>query len=118
MWESDRLTSERLQQRLARRGPVPRRPGGNGRAYVVFDLVHEGGTDLTGWPYVRRRAALEALFADHSTGRSTTLSQAAGRVLAGLLTPPVDAHPGRGGRARQAGEHSARSMCIWCSRMS
>ncbi|MEV7815524.1 hypothetical protein AB0P05_33150 [Streptomyces flaveolus] len=31
----------------------------------AFDLVHQGDTDLTGWPYERRRAALEALFADH-----------------------------------------------------
>ncbi|MFI8351434.1 hypothetical protein [Streptomyces sp. NPDC085596] len=28
----------------------------------------EGDTDLTGWPYEQRRAALEALFADHWAG--------------------------------------------------
>ncbi|MEU7428759.1 hypothetical protein [Streptomyces sp. NPDC040750] len=33
--------------------------------FVAFDLVHRGD-DLTGWPYARRRAALEALFAKRS----------------------------------------------------
>ncbi|MFD3622770.1 hypothetical protein ACFWWT_48220 [Streptomyces sp. NPDC058676] len=33
------------------------------RELVAFDLVHRGD-DLTGWPYTRRRAALEALFAE------------------------------------------------------
>ncbi|WSQ06610.1 hypothetical protein OG604_01895 [Streptomyces sp. NBC_01231] len=40
------------------RPPVPRpHPG------CAFDLVHQED-DLTGWPYARRRAALEALFAE------------------------------------------------------
>ncbi|MCZ0210718.1 ATP-dependent DNA ligase [Streptomyces sp. UMAF16] len=182
VWESGRIAFERLQQRLARRGT-----GAVGAArqwpahYVVFDLLH-AGTNLTGWPYQRRRAALEALFADHGlqapltlcpsttdpsaarewlewtaagleglcfkrldepyvrgarswrkykvratteaivgavtgsltaprtvllgrydaagrlqfTGRSTTLSQAAGRALADLLAPPTGAHPWQG----------------------
>ncbi|MFF7098470.1 ATP-dependent DNA ligase, partial [Streptomyces rubradiris] len=56
VWEQGRLGCERLQQRLARRGPgaaeaVRRWPA----HYVVFDLVHAGG-DVTGWPYARRRA--------------------------------------------------------------
>ncbi|MFD3505622.1 hypothetical protein [Streptomyces sp. NPDC058678] len=37
--------------------------GRSNRELVAFDLVHRGD-DLTGWPYTRRRAALEALFAE------------------------------------------------------
>ena len=29
--------------------------------YVIFDLLRRGGEDLTGWPYRRRREALDAL---------------------------------------------------------
>jgi ATP-dependent DNA ligase len=63
VWESGRLAFERLQQRLARRGSEAARrwPA----HYVAFDLLHQGDTDLTGWPYRRRRAALEAVFAEH-----------------------------------------------------
>ncbi|MEV6810064.1 ATP-dependent DNA ligase [Streptomyces sp. NPDC051132] len=73
VWESGRLAFERLQQRLARRGPgaveaVRQWPA----HYVVFDLVH-AGADVTGWPYGRRRAALEALFADHGVEAPLTL---------------------------------------------
>ncbi|GGV91003.1 hypothetical protein GCM10010228_80570 [Streptomyces massasporeus] len=182
VWESERLAFERLQQRLARRGKGAREAAGQWPAhYVVFDLVHVGGTDLSGWTYRRRRAALETLFAEHGvaapltlcpsttdpavaarwltwtsagleglvfkrldepylplrswrkykvrvtteaivgavtgslaaprtvllgrydragrlryTGRSTTLSEAVGRALAQLLTPPPDAHPWEG----------------------
>jgi hypothetical protein len=35
-------------------------------------LVHAGG-DVTGWPYERRRAALETLFADHRLEAPLTL---------------------------------------------
>ncbi|MFJ4835815.1 hypothetical protein ACIP79_38850 [Streptomyces sp. NPDC088747] len=30
--------------------------------FVAFDLLRLSGTDTTGWPYRRRRAALEAVF--------------------------------------------------------
>ncbi|UUA11587.1 MULTISPECIES: ATP-dependent DNA ligase [Streptomyces] len=182
VWEAERLAFERLQQRLARRGKGAREAAGRWPAhYVAFDLVHVGSTDLTGWAYQRRRAALEALFAERGlaapltlcpsttdpavaaqwltwtaagleglcfkrldepylpvrswrkykvrvtteaivgavtgslaaprtvllgryddagrlryTGRSATLSQAAGRDLAELLTPPPAAHPWQG----------------------
>jgi ATP-dependent DNA ligase len=39
---------------------------------VVFDPLH-ADADLTGWPYERRRAALEALFADHALAAPMTL---------------------------------------------
>ncbi|WP_225840561.1 ATP-dependent DNA ligase [Streptomyces sp. NK08204] len=61
VWERDRLAFERLQQRLARRGAGAAQAACRWPAHhVVFDLVH-AGQDLTGWPYERRRAALEAL---------------------------------------------------------
>lgn len=86
MWESGRLAFERLQQRLARRGRGASEAAGQWPAhYVVFDLLHRGETDLTGWPYWRRRAALEALFAecgraadavlvDHLSGRRAAVA--------------------------------------------
>ncbi|MFF3932959.1 ATP-dependent DNA ligase [Streptomyces hirsutus] len=62
VWDAaGRLTFERLQNRLARRG--------TGAAqewpahFVAFDLLRLSGTDTTSWPYQRRRAALESVFA-------------------------------------------------------
>ncbi|MEU3620026.1 ATP-dependent DNA ligase [Streptomyces sp. NPDC006872] len=65
VWDAaGRLAFERLQNRLARRG------GGAARAaeewpahFVAFDLLRQSGTDTTSWPYRRRRAALESVFA-------------------------------------------------------
>jgi ATP-dependent DNA ligase len=55
---------ERLQQRLARRGTAAAQAAREWPAhFVAFDLIHRGD-DVTGWPYERRRAALEALFAE------------------------------------------------------
>ncbi|MET8572040.1 hypothetical protein [Streptomyces sp. NPDC004783] len=66
VWEASRLAFERLQQRLARR-----RGGGALAAaqswpahLVVFELLHLDGTDLTSWPYARRRTVLQDLFTD------------------------------------------------------
>ncbi|WP_425950924.1 hypothetical protein [Streptomyces sp. DT73] len=65
VWEAGRLAFERLQQRLARRGRGASEAAGKWPAhYVAFDLLHQGESDLTGWPYRQRRAALEALFAE------------------------------------------------------
>ncbi|MFE2969328.1 hypothetical protein ACFXKC_37810 [Streptomyces sp. NPDC059340] len=73
VWESDRPAFERLQQRLARRGAAAVEAARRWPAhYVAFDLVH-AGEDLTGWPYERRRVALEALFADRSLKAPLTL---------------------------------------------
>lgn len=74
VWQSGRLAFERLQQRLARRGKGASEAAGQWPAhYVVFDLLHQGETDLTGWPYQRRRAALEALFTERSLTGPLTL---------------------------------------------
>jgi hypothetical protein len=74
VWEEGRLAFERLQQRPARRGKGAREAAGQWPAhYVAFDLVHVGGTDLTGWTYRRRRAALEALFTEHGLAAPLTL---------------------------------------------
>jgi ATP-dependent DNA ligase len=52
VWEHGRLAFERLQQRLARRGSGAAEGAGRWPAhYVVFDVVHADGADLTGWCY-------------------------------------------------------------------
>lgn len=62
--ERDRLAFDRPQQRLARRGAAAAQAAQEWPAhFVAFDLVHQGD-DLTSWPYARRRAALETLFAE------------------------------------------------------
>ncbi|MGW0885846.1 ATP-dependent DNA ligase [Streptomyces sp. NPDC002671] len=64
VWERDRLACERLQQRLARRGTAAVEAAHQWPThFVAFHLFH-AGADLTGWPYERRRGALETLFAD------------------------------------------------------
>ncbi|QIP74726.1 ATP-dependent DNA ligase [Streptomyces sp. VN1] len=66
VWESGRLAFERLQGRLQRRGAGAARLAEQWPAhYVAFDLLRLEGTDTTTWPYWRRRAALERLFAEH-----------------------------------------------------
>ncbi|WP_181139376.1 ATP-dependent DNA ligase [Streptomyces sp. Ru72] len=63
VWEEGRLAFDRLQQRLGRRGATTAQLAAQWPAhFVAFDLLHHCGTDLTAWPYVRRRAALEDLF--------------------------------------------------------
>ncbi|MFD9984034.1 ATP-dependent DNA ligase [Streptomyces massasporeus] len=64
VWEHDRLAFERLQNRLQRRGAGAARAADEAPAhFVAFDLLRISGTDTTSWPYQRRRAALESLFA-------------------------------------------------------
>ncbi|MFH9067540.1 ATP-dependent DNA ligase [Streptomyces coeruleorubidus] len=64
VWEAGRLAFERLQDRLARRGAGAARAAAEWPAhFVAFDLLRLSGTDTTLWPYRRRRAALESLFA-------------------------------------------------------
>ncbi|MEU6687753.1 ATP-dependent DNA ligase [Streptomyces sp. NPDC046832] len=65
VWEQDRLAFERLQNRLQRRGTGAARAADQAPAhFVAFDLLRLSGTDTTAWPYQRRRAALESVFAD------------------------------------------------------
>ncbi|MFJ8704303.1 ATP-dependent DNA ligase [Streptomyces ardesiacus] len=66
VWDAaGRLAFERLQNRLARRGTgAARRAAEKWPAhFVAFDLLRLSGTDTTSWPYRRRRAALESVFA-------------------------------------------------------
>ncbi|MFI1794318.1 ATP-dependent DNA ligase [Streptomyces olivaceoviridis] len=73
VWERGRLAFERLRQRLARRGSGAVEAARQWPAhYVVIDLVHAEAV-LTGWPYKRRRAALESLFEDHDLKAPLTL---------------------------------------------
>ncbi|MEV7081916.1 ATP-dependent DNA ligase [Streptomyces sp. NPDC093516] len=64
VWERGRLAFERLQNRLQRRGAGAARAAAEAPAhFVAFDLLRLSGTDTTVWPYRRRRAALESVFA-------------------------------------------------------
>ncbi|OSC66659.1 ATP-dependent DNA ligase, partial [Streptomyces sp. 4F] len=65
VWDAaGRLAFERLQNRLARRGAGAVRAAEEWPAhFVAFDLLRLSGTVTTGWPYSRRRAALESVFA-------------------------------------------------------
>ncbi|MEU0896779.1 ATP-dependent DNA ligase [Streptomyces massasporeus] len=64
IWEENRLAFERLQKRLQRRGAAAARAADEAPAhFVAFDLLRLSGTDTTAWPYQRRRAALESVFA-------------------------------------------------------
>ncbi|MFH8939471.1 ATP-dependent DNA ligase [Streptomyces griseosporeus] len=71
MWDTaGRLASERLQHRLTRRGAAASRAAEEAPAhFVAFDLLRLSGTDTTGWPYRRRRAALESVFAPAGSPR-------------------------------------------------
>ncbi|MEU8992884.1 hypothetical protein AB0C98_42005 [Streptomyces sp. NPDC048558] len=54
-----RAATEPASAARRRGGPV----GGEWPAhFVAFDLLRLSGTDTTGWPYRRRRAALESVF--------------------------------------------------------
>ncbi|MFD9195456.1 ATP-dependent DNA ligase [Streptomyces phaeochromogenes] len=65
VWDAaGRLAFERLQNRLARRGAEAARAAEEWPThFVAFDLLRLSGTDTTSWPYRRRRAALESVFA-------------------------------------------------------
>jgi len=61
--ENGKPSFERLQQRIHNTDPnvVKRRMQTHPVVYVVFDLLHLDGADLTGEPYRRRRELLEGL---------------------------------------------------------
>ncbi|WP_258053914.1 ATP-dependent DNA ligase [Streptomyces sp. Ru72] len=65
VWDTaGRLAFEQLQNRLQRRGARAARAAAEWPAhFVAFDLLRLSGTDTTGWPYRRRRVALESVFA-------------------------------------------------------
>ncbi|WP_286246879.1 hypothetical protein [Streptomyces graminofaciens] len=65
VWDSaGRLAFERLQNRLTQRGAGAARAAEEWPAhFVAFDLLRLSATDTTSWPYRRRRAALESVFA-------------------------------------------------------
>ncbi|MFF9128539.1 ATP-dependent DNA ligase [Streptomyces sp. NPDC014889] len=65
VWDAaGRLAFEQLRNRVQRRGAKAARAAAEWPAhFVAFDLLRLSGTDTTGWPYRRRRAALESVFA-------------------------------------------------------
>ncbi|MEH0557592.1 ATP-dependent DNA ligase [Streptomyces sp. B21-101] len=75
VWDAaGRLAFERLQNRLAQRGARAARAAKEWPAhFVAFDLLRLSGTDTTSWPYRRRRAALESVFATRRLSAPWTL---------------------------------------------
>ncbi|WP_435845729.1 ATP-dependent DNA ligase [Streptomyces griseofuscus] len=66
VWEAGRLAFERLQERARRRGAgAARLAQAQPAHFVAFDLLRLAGTSTMGWPYTRRREALEHLFAEY-----------------------------------------------------
>ncbi|WP_329297297.1 hypothetical protein OG410_01030 [Streptomyces sp. NBC_00659] len=64
VWEAGRLAFERLQ-----RGAGAARAADEWSArFGAFDLLRLSGTDMTGWPYRRRRHALESVFTPPADG--------------------------------------------------
>jgi len=61
--ESGQPTFTALAERMHVRDPAraARLAASMPITYVIFDLLRSGGEDLTGWPYQRRRAALDEL---------------------------------------------------------
>jgi ATP-dependent DNA ligase len=65
VWHRDRLSFERLQERLNRTPATSAALAARDPAhFVAFDLLHFGDSNLAQQPYRERRAALERLFAD------------------------------------------------------
>jgi bifunctional non-homologous end joining protein LigD len=59
VFDGDQTSFSRLQQRLGNSRPSPALVAAFPAVYCVFDLLAEGGTDLTSHPLVERRARLE-----------------------------------------------------------
>ncbi len=108
-FDGDGLPSfERLQQRIHQtsEATVRRRMKTHPVTYVIFDLLHLDGADLTGEPYERRRELLEGLGLEgeswqvpsYSTGHAEELLAAsAARGLEGIVVKRLDSSyaPGR-----------------------
>ncbi len=99
--ENGRPSFERLQQRIhnSDENVVRRRMKTHPVVYVVFDLLHLDGTDLTGEPYSRRRELLEGLDLNgeswqtpgHSVGHAKELLAASKEQgLEGVMLKRVD----------------------------
>ncbi|GDY80692.1 hypothetical protein SAV31267_101770 [Streptomyces avermitilis] len=83
VWDAaGRLAFERLQNRLARRGAGAARAAEEWPAhFVAFDLLRLSGTDTTRWPYQRRRAALESVFASRRLSAPWALCRRPPRLM-------------------------------------
>jgi ATP-dependent DNA ligase len=82
------------------RGTAVAEAAGNWPAhYVVFDLVHAGETDMTGWPYARRRGALEKLFTEH-------------RLAAPLTLCPLTTNPARARQWLEWTQAGLEGLCL------
>lgn len=77
VYREGRLDFGALQPRINRRPATTARLAREQPAHLIaFDLLHRAGTDLITRPYRERRAALEALFADHALSAPWALTPA------------------------------------------
>ena len=108
--EEGRPSFERLQQRIHQTSEsvVRRRMKSHPVTYVIFDLLHLDGRDLTAEPYTRRRELLEGLELDgpswqtpgYSVGRAKELLAAsAERGLEGIVLKRTDSRYSPGKRS-------------------
>ncbi|WP_125623070.1 DUF2188 domain-containing protein [Streptomyces sp. WAC 00631] len=75
IYQEGRLDFASLQRRINRRPATTAHLAREQPAHlIVFDLLHRVGNDLIRRPYRERRAALEALFADHALGAPWVLT--------------------------------------------
>ena len=99
--ENGRPSFERLQQRIHNtdENVVRRRMKSHPVVYVIFDLLHLDGSDLTGLPYSERRKLLDALELSgeswqtpgHSVGHAKELLAASkAQGLEGVMLKRVD----------------------------
>lgn len=91
-----------LQPRMHLRGParIARRRRSDPVVYIVFDVMHRDGTDLTGRPYHARRAVLDELGVDavpdwqlsgYRTGGGAALARATREsALEGVIAKRLD----------------------------
>ncbi|MBT2440077.1 hypothetical protein J7E93_08080 [Streptomyces sp. ISL-36] len=74
VWHEGRFSFEALQRRAVSGGRTVDRLAATYPAhYIAFDVLQTGGEELLAEPYERRRALLEALFADHGLTAPWTL---------------------------------------------
>jgi bifunctional non-homologous end joining protein LigD len=70
-YDGDQTSFTRLQQRLGAARPSPEQMAKYPVVYCVFDLLEIDGKDLTGRPFVERRAQLEAVIRPSSALQHT-----------------------------------------------
>ena len=115
VWKDDRPAPfNLLQQRIARKTLTKKVLADAPVSFMAYDVLEWQGADVRDWPQARRRAALEALAAEHGLPLSPRVTAASWAELAvlraesrergveGFMLKHVDARYG-GGRTKSGG---------------